>query len=147
MVTGGCTKQKYKHMKQIIVLSITIPILLVIMLQFSFEQIKHSKNLAMENALHEFRMASSIDFDNINAEADKLQLRLAEIYKVSKEEINIMIIPGNHEKSVLYSITIPVSKIMAGAEFMGLDEKKNKGSINILDEIFAIDINYEEDAQ
>ena len=125
-------------MKQIIILSATIPILLVIMLQFSLEQVKHSRNLAMENALHEYRMAASLDFDNLYTETDKLQSKLANIYNVSTKEIHIILVPNDIDKSAIYSISIPISKIMAGAEFMNLKDNKNVGTINIQDEIFAV---------
>lgn len=125
-------------MKQIIILSATIPILIVIMLQFSLEQIKHSRNIAMENAIHEFRMASSIDFESLYSEADKLQAKLANIYKVSSDEIDIIIIPNDESKTATYSITIPINEIMAGAEFMSLSKNKNKGTIKILDNIISV---------
>ena len=125
-------------MKQIIILSATIPILLVIMLQFSLEQIKHSRNLAMENAMHEFRIASSLDFDGIDSEAEKLKQKLANIYKISTDKIDVFIAANHENKTAVYSITVPIHKIMAGAEFMNLSTDENRGTINISDTIFAV---------
>ena len=127
-------------MKQLIVLSAILPILLVIMLQFSHEQEKHSRNMATEQAMHEFRIKSSLDYDSLNSEVASLKSKLAQIYKMPQNSIGFEITPsGTQIKSSYYKITIPITKIMTGIELMQIGNNKNQAVRVLTGEIIPIE--------
>jgi hypothetical protein len=144
-------------MKQFIVLTAVLPILFVFVLQFSLEQVKHSRMTALEDAVHNFRLRAELYGEHDGDAAESLRSQIAGIYRVDPSEVvvELTIVPetgvsgeapgsggdtpwAGASARILYRIAVPVGRIMAGAGFFGIRDDENRGVLVLSGEIWDL---------
>lgn len=129
-------------MKQLIVLTAILPMLLVFMAQYALDQknnllynvVQEQVYTAKEQAKQEGCFSLSLQ--------EQLKDNISQILGIPKEEIQIEATETREyrinyydeqrERGVLhYRVTVPVAKIMAGGKLFGIDEEDNKATYTI----------------
>lgn len=125
-------------MKQLIVLTAVLPLMLVFMMQFTLDQ----KNNASMNILQEqvytakekAKQEGCFTRDIIEDLKSEISVRL----NISKEDVTVNATTSpkyrvnyfdpNRERGVIrYSVSVPIDKIMAGGSLFGITQQSNKG--------------------
>lgn len=129
-------------MKQLIVLTAILPMLLVFMAQYALDQknnllynvVQEQVYTAKEQAKQEGCFSLSLQ--------EQLRDNISRILGIPKEEImieatqtreyRINYYDEQRERGILhYRVTVPVDKIMAGGKLFGIDEEDNKTTYTI----------------
>ncbi|MDR3364376.1 MAG: hypothetical protein LBS91_05440 [Clostridiales Family XIII bacterium] len=113
-------------MKQFIVLAAILPILLVLIAQFTLEARRGLRMGAAENAVRAFCMEASYYGGGGAAQAEALRTELARIFRADARDVTVELSErdGAH---IDWRVSFPVGEIMAGAGFMGLSQAENSG--------------------
>ncbi len=129
-------------MKQFIVLTAVLPIMLIFMMQFTLEQ-KNSSAIntlqqqvytAKEQAKQEGCFTPDIIDDLKNGISTKLGVAEHEILivatKTPQYRVNYFDSAGGRGL-IHYSVTVPIEKIMAGSNLLGIPAGQNKGMFTV----------------
>lgn len=133
-------------MKQLIVLSAVLPLMLVFLLQFTLDQ-KNAYNIsqfqemvytAREEARQEGCFTSEIE--------GKLKKEAAKSFGLSEEEIEVEATrkvqyrvqsgegfdaKGRQRGMIHYKVTVPIHRLMAGPRLFGIKDSENKGRYTV----------------
>lgn len=113
-------------MKQFIVLAAILPIVLVLIAQFTLEASRSLRLNAAEDAVRAFCIEASYHHGGGPAEAEALRAKLAGIFRANTSEVHIELTPRD-EAHIDWRVSFPVGPIMAGADMMGLSAAENSG--------------------
>ena len=130
-------------MKQLIVLSAVLPLMLVFLLQFTLDQ-KNAYNIsqfqeivytAREEARQEGCFTKDIE--------SRMKKQVAESFGISEDEIGIEATrkiqyrvqsgsgfdPNGHQRGMIYyKVTVPIERLMAGHRLFGIKASDNQGT-------------------
>lgn len=124
-------------MKQLIVLAAVLPIMMIFLVQFGLDQ---RNNLVMSilqqevyTAKEEAKQEGYFSEDIVNRLKDSLSAKLG----ISQEDVLVVasdIIkyrvnyfdPGKERGLIYYSVSVPVGKLMAGGNLLGIKAEDNK---------------------
>ncbi|MBO4992132.1 MAG: hypothetical protein J6E42_08265 [Firmicutes bacterium] len=133
-------------MKQLIVLSAVLPLMLVFLLPFTLDQ-RNAYNIsqfqeivytAREEARQEGCFTREIE--------SRLKRRVAEAFRISEEEIELEATrtvqyrvqsgegfdPNGRQRGMIhYKVTVPIQRLMAGHRLFGIKESDNKGKYTV----------------
>ncbi len=120
-------------MKQFIVLIAILPLLLIFMMQFSYDQ-KNAGLIAEIQSIVYFAKEEAKQQGGFSKEMKtELKDNIAAIANVSSsdvliecdEEIKYRYSNGQY-RQIYYKISVPIREVMAGGELFGIDKEKNK---------------------
>ena len=133
-------------MKQLIVLSAVLPLMLVFLLQFTLDQ-KNAYNIsqfqeivytAREEARQEGCFTQDIE--------GRLKQQVAKSFGIAEEEIQMEATrtvqyrvqsgegfdPNGRQRGMIYyKVTVPIHRLMAGHRLFGIKEEENKGTYTV----------------
>jgi hypothetical protein len=113
-------------MKQFIVLTAILPILLVFMTQFTLQATRSLRMNAAEDAVRAFCIEAAYYGGGGASDANALKYRLAQIFHSDIGDVNLDLVQVD-ETHIDWHLSFPVGDIMSGAPFMGLSSSENQG--------------------
>jgi hypothetical protein len=107
-------------MKQFIVAAAILPILMIFVLQFTKQEIHHSRFLRLEELVHNARMEASMEGEFTQDLRTRLIQGAAEIFQVEPEEVVLQI-----DEPARYQLSVPMKGIVAAGRFFGIADSEN----------------------
>lgn len=126
-------------MKQFIVLAAILPIMLVFIMQFGLSQLNNHRISMMQEYVLASREAARQDGYFTDENKKNLKVKISKEFGILPEEVivktdNILKYRKNYfdERELIdYQVSVPIKKIMAGNEILGISDDENRGYYRI----------------
>ncbi|MDR1815490.1 MAG: hypothetical protein LBR00_02255 [Clostridiales Family XIII bacterium] len=122
-------------MKQLIVLAAVLPILLVFFAQSQLDRLNDRHVFLAERAVAAFEAEAAAGGSAVDAAADSLRARLAEIFGAEASDVTVSLSATADGFATRYSVRVPMGRLMAGGGLFGLDSAANRGAFTAEGEV------------
>ncbi|MDR0854646.1 MAG: hypothetical protein LBN34_09800 [Clostridiales Family XIII bacterium] len=97
-------------MKQFIVLAAILPLMLFFLMQFPFEEARHTRLVGLEERIHIFKVEVANNPESSGELADGLKVDAAKIYGISASEVSVTLVEFDESQKCTYSVELPTGE-------------------------------------
>ncbi len=121
-------------MKQLIVLMAVLPLMLIFIMQYSFEQHNNTSIGRLQNYIYTSKEKAKQDGCFTEANIQTLKSDIAKAFNIDEAEVvfegttvpKYRVNQFDERELIYYKIGVPIGKLMAGSKLFGIEAKDNQ---------------------
>jgi hypothetical protein len=121
-------------MKQLIILMAVLPLMLIFIVQYAFEQQKNTSIGQLQDYIYTAKEQAKQDGYFTSENILSLKRKIAGTFKITEGQVlfegttvpRYRVNQFNERELIHYKVSVPIVKLMAGASFFGISDEENQ---------------------